>query len=83
MERDSILSPTTRANSPKMAEKIRHLREHGLSEGASTRLLIYAGSLIRQGIAPRRACQIAIVWSLTDDAEIQRSVEEVIASIFE
>jgi nitric oxide reductase NorQ protein len=67
----------------KMAEKIRHLREHGLSEGASTRLLIYAGRLIRQGIAPRRACQVAIVWSLTDDAEVQRSVEEVIASIFE
>ena len=67
----------------KMAEKVRNLREHGLSEGASTRLLIYAGKLIQAGIAPRRACQVAVVWSLTDDLELQRSIEEVIASIFE
>ena len=67
----------------KLGEKIRNLREHGLSEGASTRLLIYAGRLIRSGIPPRRACQVAIVWSLTDDADVQRSVEEVVTSIFE
>ena len=83
IQHESGLDAETALRLAKMAEKIRHLREHGLSEGASTRLLIYAGRLIRQGIAPRRACQVAIVWSLTDDAEIQRSVEEVIASIFE
>ncbi len=67
----------------KFGEKVRNLREHGLQEGASTRLLIYAGRLMRQGIAPRRACQVAIVWTLTDEAELQRSVEEVASSIFE
>jgi len=29
------------------------LREHGLAEGVSTRLLIYAGKLMRRGIPPR------------------------------
>ena len=67
----------------KLGEKIRNLREHGLQEGASTRLLIYAGRLIKKGISPRRACQVAVVWSLTDDSEVQRSVEEVVFSIFE
>ncbi|MSQ07076.1 MAG: CbbQ/NirQ/NorQ/GpvN family protein [Dehalococcoidia bacterium] len=67
----------------KFGEKVRNLREHGLQEGASTRLLIYAGRLMTQGIAPRRACQVAIVWTLTDEAELQRSVEEVASSIFE
>ena len=67
----------------KLAEKVRNLKEHGLSEGVSTRLLIYAGKLIHAGIAPRRACQTAIVWALTDDAEVQRSIEEVVTSIFE
>ena len=67
----------------KMAEKVRHLREHGLSEGASTRLLIYAGKLIAQGISPRRACEVAVVWALTDDTEVQRSAQEVVFSIFE
>ncbi len=67
----------------RLGEKIRNLREHGLAEGASTRLLIYAGRLMRQGIPARRACQVAIVWTLTDEVELQRSIEEVVYSIFE
>ena len=70
-------------NLAKMAEKVRNLREHGLSEGASTRLLIYAGKLMGNGIAARRACQVAVAWALTDDGDVQRSIEEVISSIFE
>lgn len=67
----------------KLGEKVRNLREHGLGEGVSTRLLIYAGKLMGKGIAPRRACQVAVTWSLTDDHEVQRSIEEVVTSIFE
>ncbi|MDP6549669.1 MAG: CbbQ/NirQ/NorQ/GpvN family protein [Dehalococcoidia bacterium] len=67
----------------KLGEKIRNLEEHGLQEGASTRLLIYAARLISEGISPRRACQVAIVWTLTDEVELQRSIEEVVSSIFE
>ncbi len=67
----------------RLGEKIRNLREHGLAEGASTRLLIYAGLLMIQGITPRRACQVAIVWTLSDEKELQRSIEEVVYSIFE
>lgn len=67
----------------KLGEKVRNLREHGLAEGVSTRLLIYAGKLMARGIPPRRACQVAVTWSLTDDAEVQRSIEEVVTSIFE
>ena len=67
----------------RLGEKVRNLRDHGLGEGASTRLLIYAGRLIGQGISPRRACQVAIVWTLTDELELQRSIEEVVSSIFE
>ena len=67
----------------RLGEKIRNLREHGLAEGASTRLLIYAGRLMQQGIPARRACQVAIVWTLTDEPELQRSIAEVVHSIFE
>jgi len=67
----------------KLGEKIRNLEDHGLQEGASTRLLIYAARLISEGIEPRRACQVAIVWTLTDEEELQRSLEEVVSSIFE
>ena len=67
----------------KLGEKIRNLKEHGLAEGASTRLLIYAGQMISQGIPPRRACQVAVNWAVTDDFNIQRSIEELTTSIFE
>lgn len=67
----------------KLGEKVRNLKEHGLEEGVSTRLLIYAGRLIGEGIPARMACQVAIVSVLTDDAEVQRSIEEVVSTIFE
>ena len=66
----------------KLGEKVRHLKDHGLQEGASTRLLIYAAKLIASGISARRACDTAVVWALTDDAEVQRSVEELVSTIF-
>jgi len=67
----------------KLGEKIRNLKGHGLGEGASTRLLIYAGKMMQSNISPRRACDVAIVWALSDDAEVQRSMREVVSSIFE
>ena len=80
---ESNVQPAIAQELAKLAEKVRNLKEHGLGEGVSTRLLIYAGKLIASGIAPRRACQVAVVWALTDDPEVQRSIEEVVASIFE
>ena len=67
----------------KLGGKVRNLKEHGLGEGASTRLLIYAGQLITQGISPRRSCQVAVNWAVTDDTTIHKSIEELISSIFE
>lgn len=66
----------------KLGEKIRNLREHGLDEGASTRVLIYAGKLIKQGIPERRACEVAVTWGITDDSRTQMSLNEVVTSIF-
>ena len=81
--RESGVSADLALELAKLAEKVRNLKEHGLGEGVSTRLLVYAGKLIEQGITPRRACQVAVVWALTDDLEVQRSIEEVVTSIFE
>ena len=72
-------------NSNKLAilgEKIRNLKEHGLPEGASTRLLIYAAKMISQGIKPVRACQVAVNWAVTDDPLLHQGMQEVITSIF-
>ena len=66
-----------------VGEKVRHLKNHGLEEGVSTRLLIYAGQLIGKGISPRRACEAAIADAMTDDPDMRRSLMEIIQSFFE
>ncbi|MBI4400833.1 MAG: CbbQ/NirQ/NorQ/GpvN family protein [Nitrospirae bacterium] len=66
----------------KLGEKVRNLRSHGLEEGVSTRLLIYAGELIRQGVAPARACEATVTRPITDDPDMQRSIAELVNAIF-
>lgn len=61
----------------KLAGKIRNLKHLGLSEAPSTRLLIGAASLMQAGLAPRLACQVAIVNALTDDPEITQSLQDL------
>ena len=80
---ESDVDEPTALQLAKLGEKVRNLKEHGLGEGASTRLLIYAGKLISQGIEARRACQVAVNWAVTDDVTVQKSIEELISSIFE
>ncbi|MCA9473396.1 MAG: CbbQ/NirQ/NorQ/GpvN family protein [Nitrospirales bacterium] len=66
----------------KLGEKVRNLRSHGLEEGVSTRLLIYAGTLIRRGVSPDRACEAAVTRPMTDDQDMQRSIQELVKAIF-
>jgi len=66
----------------KLGEKVRNLRDQGLEEGVSTRLLIYAGLLMTQEIEPRRACEVAVAQAVTDDSEMVQGIREVINSIF-
>ena len=65
-----------------LGEKTRNLRSHGFDEGVSTRLLIYAGQLIQQGIDTRRSCEAAISRAVSDDQEVQRAVAELVDIIF-
>ena len=66
----------------KLGEKVRNLRDQGLEEGVSTRLLIYAGQLVVQGIKPRRACEIAVAQAVADEADVVKGIKEVISAIF-
>ena len=83
VEHEAGVDKETAYQLAKLGEKVRNLKEHGLGEGASTRLLIYAGQLMAQGIAPRRACQVSVNWAITDDHSLQQSIAEIISSIFE
>ncbi len=64
-----------------IGQKVRNLRGHGLEEGVSTRLLIYAAQMIAKGIAPVDAAEVALVSPITDDRELQRSIREIVTTI--
>ncbi|MBK9794167.1 MAG: CbbQ/NirQ/NorQ/GpvN family protein [Sphingobacteriales bacterium] len=53
-----------------IGNKIRNLKELGLTETASTRLLIDAAKLIHSGLPRRLAVKVAVIEPLTDDQEI-------------
>jgi nitric oxide reductase NorQ protein len=65
----------------RVAERVRPLRDRGLAEAPSTRLLVHAAGLVAAGLAPRRACQIAILAPLTDDPELARTLAEIAAAV--
>ncbi len=64
-----------------IGQKVRNLRGHGLEEGVSTRLLIYAAQLIAHGIPPVDAADVAMCSPITDDRELQRSIREIITTV--
>jgi nitric oxide reductase NorQ protein len=65
-----------------LAQKIRNIREHGLIEGASTRLLIYAARMIKRGVPIREVCRTAICLPLTDDADLLETMDELVGDLF-
>jgi nitric oxide reductase NorQ protein len=72
----------TAASLVRLGEMVRNLRQHGLEEGISTRLLVYAGKLISQGLTPRVACEHAVIQAMTDDPEMQEAISEIVSGIF-
>ena len=60
----------------------RNLKGHGLDEGISTRLLVYAANLIKGGIGARDACRMALVRPITDDADIRNTLDHAIDAVF-
>lgn len=66
----------------KLAGMTRSLKESGLPEGASTRLLIQAGLLHVSGISIIESCRAGITRSLTDDPDMLAAMDEMITSLF-
>ncbi|MFW5330553.1 CbbQ/NirQ/NorQ/GpvN family protein [Hydrogenophaga sp. ZJX-1] len=65
-----------------IAERARNLKGHGLDEGISTRMLIYAGSLIAKDVAAQAACRVALVRPITDDPDMRDALDAAVATFF-
>ena len=61
-----------------IAHRSRNLKGHGLDEGISTRLLVYAGQLIQKGVDPLKACSMTLVCPLTDDPDMRDTLNAAV-----
>ena len=65
-----------------IAHRARNLKGHGLDEGISTRLLVYAGNLIAKGIDPKAACTMTLVRPITDDPDMRETLDAAVGTFF-
>ena len=82
LQRETGVDAATADRLVKVGQAARRLRGHGLDEGISTRLLVYAATLLRDGVAPRDACRMALVRPITDDADIRETLDHAIDATF-
>ena len=66
----------------KIAHTARNLKGHGLDEGISTRLLVYAANLMSHGIDASDACRMALVRPIADDVDIRSTLDHAIDAVF-
>lgn len=80
--RESGIDADTAGKLVQIAHRARNLKGHGLDEGISTRLLVYAGQLISKGIDPVAACSMTMVTPLTDDPDMRDTLDAAVQTFF-
>lgn len=65
-----------------MGARIRELKGFGLDEGVSSRLLVYVGRLMKEGLSPLEASTAAISQTLVDEVEIMESIHHIVSLYF-
>ena len=78
---ESGLDPERVAPLVRLAGKLRALKGQDLEEGVSTRLLVYAATLIREGMPVDRAVRAALVEPLTDDEDVTRGLCDLVVAV--
>lgn len=66
----------------RLAGKLRALKGQDLEEGVSTRLVVYAATLIAQGMGVERAILAAMIEPLTDDEDVKRGLLDLVTAVF-
>lgn len=65
-----------------IAHCTRALKQKGLDEGVSTRMLIYAGILIRDGMSKAQSCEMTMIRPLTDDPDMALAIRNFVTAQF-
>ena len=82
VEKESGVDTELASKLVKLALMTRDLKDSGLAEGASTRLLIQAAKLHRSGVTISEACTTGIIESLTDDEHLIAAIEDMAEALF-
>lgn len=77
IENETHISQDIAKQLVKIALKIRALKELGLTETVSTRLLVNAAKLIHSGLPKRLSAKIAIVEPLTDEDDTSEALTDL------
>ena len=77
---ESGVDPAMAQRLVKLAGRVRGLREQGLAEAPSTRLLVSTARLIASGIPADEACRAGLVAPLTDDPDLLAAIQDLIAA---
>ncbi|TDE33547.1 CbbQ/NirQ/NorQ/GpvN family protein [Antarcticimicrobium sediminis] len=80
--RESGLEPGRVAPLVRLAGRIRSLSGMDLEEGVSTRLLIYAATLMAGGMGINQALEAAIVQPLSDEPDVGVALRDLISTIY-
>ena len=65
-----------------MGTKLRDLKGFGVEEGVSSRLLVYVGRLMKEGLSACEACKCAISQTLTDETDVMESINDIVNLYF-
>lgn len=80
--KEAGIDETTASKLVQIAHRARNLKGHGLDEGISTRLLVYAGQLIGNGVNAEVACNMTMVTPLTDDPDMRDTLNAAVQTFF-
>ncbi len=79
---ESGLEPGRVAPLVRLGGHIRNLSGMDLEEGVSTRLLIYAATLMAGGMGVEKAIEAAVIEPLSDDPDIQTALRDLVTTIY-
>jgi len=65
-----------------LGHSTRALKNRGIDEGASTRVLIYAGLLMNEGVSAEDSCNMTITHALTDDPDTADALRQLVRAQF-
>ena len=80
IQKETNIDTQTATQLIELAHALRALKDHDLEESASTRLLVYAATLIQSGFPALDACRAAIVEPLSDDEETVAALMQVVSA---